>query len=266
MRRLITGRLAIAVGCALATATFTGGALAGGGNSARTLRGSRRRTKRRRRRSQPGAAAPARLRAQSSATASPPATTRRPARRRTEQQAPSSSGADAGSGAVRQQLARPGEAGRRSGVVRARRPASSRAATTTHWTHCTHRRRRHRHRELHRAGGHADVEGRRLEAVRQRQDGCADRGQPRRAERHADHRPGQQPAAQGVGLRQAEQQDGGVDVHADQELRRLGLPAETTQPTAAGRSRPRSRRCAGRRRSSRARRRSSACCTASTST
>ena len=33
MRRLISGRLAIAVGCALATATFTGVALAGGGNS-----------------------------------------------------------------------------------------------------------------------------------------------------------------------------------------------------------------------------------------
>ena len=33
MRRLVRGRLAIAVGCALATATFTGVALAGGGNS-----------------------------------------------------------------------------------------------------------------------------------------------------------------------------------------------------------------------------------------
>ena len=100
-----------------------------------------------------------------------------------------------------------------------------------------HGRRGHGHGGVHGAGGDARDEGRRLEALRQRLDRCADRSRPRRTRRHARHGPGEQPAAQGDGVRHAVEPKRRRRRPCGEELRRLRVRGEhgaASAPGAAG--------------------------------
>ena len=203
MRR-ITPRLAIAVGCAVATAAFTGGALAGNGQGNENAPGQQKKDDAAQVESQQQAPPAAGARTRAGAGLDAVAGLERRC------SGPGEEGGRCGvvrhADAVPFPVARPGEEGRRDRVVRhaGRREAEQHNDEVDP---LPHGRSRHRHRDVHRAGGHAGDESRRLQAIRERQDRCADRGRSRRAERHAHHRPGQQSAAQGDGLWQAEQQE-----------------------------------------------------------